>query len=262
MYNLAVVPIMLSNAGTWDELNTKSIVKLNDIQNTLLRYLLLTPRTTATCAMNWDFGTEPVEYKIMTKKLTLMYHIATLDEDTLAREIFEAQKLNGFPGLIKSCQDDMKKLNLPDITDPKVNKEFTKKQWKTKVKNAVRSKCEEDLKQKILTYSKLKNGPMSEETFSTKEYLKTMNVSDARINFSRRSFMYDVKWNYRSNPKYAADLWRCDSCENGHIESQSHILFCEAYSDLRKDKDINNIEHLVEYMKKVLTVRDNLKLTK
>ena len=41
---------------------------------------------------------------------------------------------------------------------------------------------------------------------------------------------------------------------SGHIETQSHILYCDAYADLRADKDINNNTDLVEYMKNVLTV--------
>ena len=49
---------------------------------------------------------------------------------------------------------------------------------------------------------------------------------------------------------------------SGHIETQSHILYGDAYADLRADKDINNNADLVEYMKNVLTVREKLHLTK
>ena len=39
---------------------------------------------------------------------------------------------------------------------------------------------------------------------------------------------------------------------SGHIQTQSHILFCEAFADLRKDKDLNSDKDLVNYMKSVL----------
>ena len=41
-----------------------------------------------------------------------------------------------------------------------------------------------------------------------------------------------------------------------------HILYCDAYADLRADRDISNTSDLVEYMKNVLTVREKLGLTK
>ena len=74
--------------------------------------------------------------------------------------------------------------------------------------------------------------------------------------------MYDVKFNYRSDPKNSAELWRCDSCMSGHIQTQSHILFCDAFSDLRKDRDLNNDNDLVSYMKSVLIIREKLDLLK
>ena len=87
-------------------------------------------------------------------------------------------------------------------------------------------------------------------------------MEDARVNFSLRSLMYDVSFNYRSDLKNSADLWRCDSCMSGHIQTQSHILFCEAFADLRKDRDLNSDRDLVNYMKSVLIIREKLDLLK
>ena len=111
-------------------------------------------------------------------------------------------------------------------------------------------------------YSKLKDGPMINENFAVKDYIKKMTVEDARVNFALRSSMYDVSFNYRSDPKNAAELWRCDSCMSGHIQTQSHILYCEAFADLRKDRDLNSDKDLVDYMKSVLIIREKLDLLK
>ena len=102
---------------------------------------------------------------------------------------------------------------------------------------------------------------MKDESFETKEYLKKMNIADARVNFKLRSQMVDVKFNYKHDPRYTKDLWKCDSCESA-IESQSHILWCPSYSDLRVGKNINNDQDLVNYIKQVMKIRDNLRLTK
>ena len=44
-------------------------------------------------------------------------------------------------------------------------------------------------------YSKLKDGPMINENFAVKDYIKKMTVEDARVNFALRSSMYDVSFN-------------------------------------------------------------------
>ena len=88
-----------------------------------------------------------------------------------------------------------------------------------------------------------------------------MTVAEARLNFKLRSQMLDVKFNYSHDPSFKRDLWKCDSCESS-IESQSHILWCPAYSDLRIGKDIDNDKDLIEYVKIVMSVRQKLNLTK
>ena len=103
---------------------------------------------------------------------------------------------------------------------------------------------------------------MKEEKFKRKDYLRELTLSEARIQFKLRTKMYEAKFNYKNDSKNKSDLWKCDSCQSGEIESQSHILYCEAYKDLRENKDINNDKDLVEYMRKVLIIRDKLKLTK
>ena len=114
MWKMGVIPILLNNVGTWDEVNEKTFKKLNDLQNTLLRYLLLTPRTTPLPAMCWDFASLPIEYRITKLKLNLIHHIATLDDDALAKEMFETQKQFNLSGLVQDCNDEIKNLDYPD----------------------------------------------------------------------------------------------------------------------------------------------------
>ena len=73
--------------------------------------------------------------------------------------------------------------------------------------------------------------------------------------------MLDVKFNYSHDPQYKKDLWRCDSCESS-IDTQSHILWCPAYSDLRVDKSLEKDKDLIDYIKNVMSIRQKLNLTK
>ena len=107
--------------------------------------------------------------------------------------------------------------------------------------------------------SKLEN--LKHESYEEKPYLTAMSMHDARMNFSLRSRMFNCKMNYLNNPKYKAELWRCDSCES-LIDSQSHILYCPAYQQLRVGKSLSSDQDVVNYFKEVLEIRIRLDLNK
>ena len=117
------------------------------------------------------------------------------------------------------------------------------------------------LKEKMKDLSKLDDFLIENDNFETKEYIRNMNVTDARVKFKLKTKMLDVKFNYKNDPINQATLWRCDSCKSA-IDTQGHILWCPAYSELREGKDIKNEKHLIEYVKKVLQIRDKLQITK
>jgi len=128
-------------------------------------------------------------------------------------------------------------------------------------KPGVIKKCEKELKNEIKELEKLGELNEIDEKFMIKEYLKYMNLDDARTKFKLRTQMLDVKFNYKHMPQNEKSLWKCDSCQTP-IESQSHIMWCPSYSELRIGKDINNDSDLIEYVKKVMKIRDKLNLTK
>ena len=69
--------------------------------------------------------------------------------------------------------------------------------------------------------------------------------------------MFPCKMNYVSEPKFKTDLWKCDSCQS-EIDSQSHVMVCEAYKSLREGKNINDNKDLTEYLMKVSLIREKL----
>ena len=100
---------------------------------------------------------------------------------------------------------------------------------------------------------------MTSETQRPKEYISRLNLSKSRVKFLLRSKMLDAKFNYSA--KYENELWQCDSCCSA-IETQSHLVFCPAYARLREGKNLNNDEHLIEYIQKVMDIRTKLNLRK
>ena len=104
-------------------------------------------------------------------------------------------------------------------------------------------------------YSKLKNSKLVTENFEMQGYIKTMNLVDARMNFRIRcSIVNDIKFNQRSNPEYARQLWLCDDC--GNVDTQSHIMWCPSYATLREGLDVDDDKDVVKYFQNVMKIRE------
>ena len=141
------------------------------------------------------------------------------------------------------------------------NNKYSKLKWKKIVKTEIYRICENELKNEIKKLEKLTEIKICDEQFQTKEYLKMMNIEDARTKFKLRTHMLDVKFNYKHMPKNEKSLWQCDSCMT-NIDTQSHVLWCPAYSKLREGLSMDNDQDILKYYHEVMVIRDKLKLRK
>ena len=82
-----------------------------------------------------------------------------------------------------------------------------------------------------------------------------MTLSDAGLKFSIRFRMArSIQTNYRGNPSYMLNNWRCVGC--GEVDSQEHVIVCKAYEKLRNGKDLNDDFDLVKYFREVINLRE------
>ena len=88
-----------------------------------------------------------------------------------------------------------------------------------------------------------------------------MRSNEAKTNFSMRAKMLPFKFNYKNDKKNQLEMWKCDSCMT-EIETQSHIIHCPAYHQLREGKSLDSQEDLVGYFQSVMTIRERLNLIK
>lgn len=259
LWELGVIPMLLNNASTWYNINSETMKKINNYENDMFRILFNTPRSTPTIALWWDLGTIPIEFKIIASKLNLFHHILYLDDGELSKNILKEQISMKFPGLAMEAQQYMKDLNLPDISENSGTK-ISSYAWKNLVKKALKQHCEKYFLQKLPDSKKLKDN-IKGEKFERKQYINEMTMKEAQTNFKFRTHMTNVKFNYKNDKKYREELWRCDSCKSA-IDTQSHILWCPAYRELRIGKNINNDSDLVNYIQKVMKVREEMNVLK
>ena len=73
---------------------------------------------------------------------------------------------------------------------------------------------------------------MKNEQFERKNYIRKLNLQQARTKFKYRcSMTQHVKMNQKNNQQYAEALWRCEEC--GLQDTNSHLVYCEGYRILR-----------------------------
>ena len=254
IWELALIPSLTNNSGTWTHMSTQSVEKLDKLQNLFLQTLFAVGQSCPRPTLCWDTATVTMQTRVEKSKLLLLHHIKNLDNSSLAKQVYKEQSEHGWTGLVAECEEILKQWNLNDIFE-----NCTKSQWKSAVKKEAKLKNEDKLRTLIKKSSKLE--VLKGESYGEKSYISDMKMQDARMNFSLRSRMYDCKMNFLNNPVFKAEMWRCDSCQSC-VDSQSHILYCPAYHQLREGRSLSSDQDIVSYFKEVLAIRSKLDLNR
>ena len=90
-----------------------------------------------------------------------------------------------------------------------------------------------------------------------KEYLETRSIADCRMLFRLRTEMVDLKDNMRKRYKGYNNI--CEACQENVPESQTHVMVCSSYRDIRVGKDLSDNRDLVKYYREVLLRREKKK---
>ena len=201
-----------------------------------------------------------MEYRILQKKLLFLHHVATLPEDSLAREVFQVQEELNLPGLLHDCQEFLVKRGITKLSS------YSKAQWKTFVKAEIFELNKFDIVQKMKGYKKVSYEEHLHEPYKLQPYLKTLNIADARLRFKLKTHMApSIMMNFPSDVEFSKQFWTCTGCGNGNDkaevqiggrrDTQTHIMICPGYVELRKDKNLDEDRDLVRYFSEVIRKR-------
>ena len=163
--------------------------------------------------------------------------------------MFNEQLKKEWPGLIQECDNLCEDLELPKVSKNKLSKRD--------INNALQEKTRSVLIEKMKTSSKMED--KVEEAFQRKEYFDNKVISEVRAMFAARSGMFKCKMNHRNDPQFKRDLWFCDDCSKGAVDTLSHVLICPAHQNLREGKDISCDKDLAQYYLKVQLAREKAK---
>ena len=92
IWESAILPKLLYNSECWFNTSKQTLKQLEELQLRFYRMLFSVGKGCPIPILYWDSGGLSMKYRILKSKLLFLHHVATLPENTLAREIFETQK--------------------------------------------------------------------------------------------------------------------------------------------------------------------------
>ena len=256
VFELSIIPFLLNNSETWDYIPQEAMDILQKVQNTFFCALMGTPiKGTPKPSLLWETGSLSIRMRIVEKKLNFYYHLKNLKKHSLASRILEIQEKCNFSGLSKECKELLDELSLSSINPENVKKSW----WKNEVKKAANKRNKEVLLMDIKHYKKLDFYKLKEEEFETKNYIKTLNVSDARLRFRMRvNLVPNFKFCYKSVPAFRQSLWECPMCITKgtyHLDNLAHAYTCPMLKDLQNRPLVTDKDFVI-YIRDVLRRRE------
>ena len=84
LWNMAIIPSLLANCGTWTELPTKAVEICDGLQNLFIRIMLQVPISTPKVALRVEAGMLGMKHRIWMEKLSLGLFIRMSGLNSLA----------------------------------------------------------------------------------------------------------------------------------------------------------------------------------
>ena len=196
---------------------------------------------------------------------------------SLAWDLYQAQTKQKLPGLVSEMEPLLNELKVRDITI------FSKSQWKKLTQEKLHLKNSRDIIEMARSYKyKIDRSSFENDDFKMKPYFKEMTTENARLWFKLASYMTPLAMNQRQERRFGNREFVCFGCNgqplpqlnidphplphsqhpfppqdpNDAHESESHLVRCWAYSDLRwAEMDLTRDTDIVKYFKHVLERR-------
>ena len=246
LWNLAVVPSLLNNCSTWIGMTSRQEQKLEQLQEQFIRLMMEVPVSTPKVALRAETGLLSMKHRVWGEKLNLI--MAIQRTKGLANLLYQEQVYQDWPGLAVETRNICEILGMTDVNQNALKK--------TDIAKAIKTHDGKEIVQKMMKYEKVDKIKDDDPTMP-KEYLETRSIADCRMLFRLRTEMVDLKDNMRG--RYKGYNTNCEACQENVPESQTHVMVCSSYRDIRVGKDLSDNRDLVKYYREVLLRREKKK---
>ena len=133
IWEMSVLPMLLYNSETWQEISRTTLKTLENLQIRFLRSLFSVGTGCPIPLLYSESGMLLMEFRILEKKLMFLHHLYHLEESSLAKEVVHIQTSNGLPGIVEECNELLVKLgtsNIKDLNKLKVIQQVNNRKYK------------------------------------------------------------------------------------------------------------------------------------
>lgn len=257
---MGIVPMILHNSETWINIPKQTMEQLNKLQTSFYQVIFSVGWGYPTPILYFDTAGLKMTNQILKRKLLFLHHVATLPEDSLAREILEVQAKNNLPGLVEECREVLAEFGVTDL------EVYSKSQWKKLVREKINEKNKNELLEEVKKYKKLSYEQLSKEEYERKPYLHMLTLINSQLRMKLRGMMTPtVRMNFKNDPLFAQEMWSCPDCRvpgsaSGTPDTETHIMVaCPANEALRGNRDLTNDRELAEFFRAVIERRQSRK---
>ena len=168
--------------------------QLDLIQNQYVRVQMKTSQSCPKVILRADPSFLGMKHRLWEAKLLYVIQLKRLEEKSLAKQIYQEQRQQGWPGLAQEVSGICQEIGLEDLNDNDICKE--------KVKEEIFYHHYKEMKEDMSKLTKLED-IKNEDFREVQDYMKCCAIEQARLTFSLRSKMYDCCANY--DGKYDED---------------------------------------------------------
>ena len=231
LWESCCIPSLLHGAGTWDEISSTAEARLEALEHWFLRLILRIGPGCPLPSLRWESGVLAMSLRIWILKVMLVRHLRSMEKSTLARQIYEEQKTNNWPGLARETKVICQELGIEDCNE--TSNSMNNKDYRNMLIQSCRKKDEERLKDQAA--GKEKCDKIMIEDYGKKEYMSEQSIEGVRQYFYSRVRMQPFRGDYSKDKHFMKSNWLC-KCGNEHKE-ESHIMSgsCEVYGDIRNN---------------------------
>ena len=242
LWERALLPSLLSGAGTWLGRIDDSVKLCNQIQKFYWRVIISVPDSCPKLALLCEPGMIDCHFRIWNEKCQLLLRIKMLDENALAKQVYRQAEENKWPGLGSEVREICKQIQIQDINKYSISKQ--------EIQKAIYQAHYKAMMVLFENSKKLKD--IKNDNFEgMQSYFNDKNLKNSRMKFKIRSKMVEnIPGNFKNRFKYSEKGLNCVSC-NTEL-NQDHCVICPDRAQLRAGLDMNNIDDVVTYFRRYL----------
>ena len=160
-----------------------------------------------------------MKLRVWVEKLMLVRHIRSLEDTTIARQVYEEQKCHGWPGLVRETAPICSRLGIEDGNEVAMER-WSTKEYRKLVLEACRKHDEAELREAARGQRKCQR--IMEEEYGRKKYMGQKTLKDVRSLFLTRVQMQPFAGNFTHDKKFQGTNWLCACGESW--EEEAHLL--------------------------------------